>query len=261
MALGDATIAVPNSTGSSQLPQDIGSILALFGGIQGSSDLQKIAQSADPWGPQRAQYQTQLNQFMANPASIFTDPAFQAAENVGAENISRQAGAAGMASSGNRLADLFNFGQSSALNFEQQRFNELANLAGVNAGSPVAAAGLQTGALQTQGSNLATGLAGVIPMILSALGLSTNSGLGGAIGSAISKLFGGGDPFAGFNPDDYTGVATGTIGGSGETGGVDPNIDLGTLFNSGSSIFGDAGSLIDTGGNVFGDLGPLFSGG
>ena len=56
-----------------------------------------------------------------------------------------EAGAAGMGASGNRLAELFSFGQSSALDFEKQRYNELSNLAGVNAGSPVAAAGLQLG--------------------------------------------------------------------------------------------------------------------
>ena len=242
MALGDATIAVPNSTGSSQLPQDIGTILSLIGGIQGSGDLQKIAQTADPWGPQRGQYQTKLNDFMANPASIFTDPAFQAAENVGAENISRQAGAAGLASSGNRLAELFKFGQSSALDFEKQKFNELADLAGVNAGSPVAAAGLATGALQTQGQNLATGISGIIPLIASLLGLNTGGGLGGLLGSAgsaIGKLFGGG------SPDLSTLLDQGGINaGSLDTGGTLG--DLQTIdFGSGGGTVGDMAPVLD----------------
>lgn len=178
---------------TSTLPTDIGSLIALITGLTGagSGDWEKIANRADPWGPNRERYQGELNAFMTDPSSIFQDPAFQAAQRVGSENISRQAGAAGMSASGNRLADLFRFGQSSGLDFERQRFGELANLAGVNAGSPAAAAGIQAHGLQTQGTNLASGLGGILPMIMQLLGMGGGSGAGG-MGDIISRLFGGG---------------------------------------------------------------------
>jgi hypothetical protein len=236
--MADATTAFPNTTGTAQLPTDIASIISLITGLTGSDKANAIAQGADPWGPQRSQYQTQLNAFMKDPSSIFTDPAFQAAQRVGAENISRQAGAAGMGASGNRLADLFSFGQSSALDFEKQRFNELSDLAGVNAGSPVAAAGLQLGNLQTQGSNLANGIAGVIPLIASLLGLNTSGGLAGLAGS-IGKLFGGsGDGF------DLSGLdMSGATGLPGDTGSIEiPGFNFDYVGGSGSDVL-DFGSL------------------
>jgi hypothetical protein len=236
----EATTAVPNTTGTAQLPQDIGSIISLITGLTGSPDANKIADSADPWAPNRQQYMDQLNAFMKDPGSIFTDPAFQAAQKVGAENISRQFGAAGMGASGNRLADLFSFGQSSALDFEKQRFNELSNLAGVNVGSPVAAAGLKLGNLQTQGSNLANGLAGVLPLLASLFGLNTGGGLAGLAGS-IGKLFGGG----GGGIDISKLLDQGGI----TAGGLDTGGTLGDIMTPGDvagvSGPGDFGSVLD----------------
>ena len=149
---GNTTTGVDAGLGT-----DIGAILALINGLGNNSGAMNIAQTADPWGPQRSQYQTQLNAFMANPSSVLTDPAFKAAENLGAENVARNAGAAGMGNSGNNLAALFNYGQTAGLNFEQQKFNQLSSLAGVNAGSPAAAAQLEEGALANQQTNLDTG--------------------------------------------------------------------------------------------------------
>ena len=189
--MADATTANPN-----QLTQDIGSILSLITGLTGNKDFKDIAKIADPWGPQRSQYQDQLNAFMKDPGSIFTDPAFQAAQRVGAENISRQAGAAGMGSSGNRLADLFSFGQSSALDFEKMKFNELSQLAGVNAGSPADAAKIIEDALKTQGTNLTTGITGLISSILSGL----VPGAAGGLAGIIQKIIGGGDPSFNLTP-------------------------------------------------------------
>jgi hypothetical protein len=216
-----------------------------FGKRSGATDA--IANRADPWGPQRGQYQTQLNDFMKDPSSVLKDPAFLAAENLGAENISRQAGAAGMAGSGNRLADLFKYGQTQGLGFEQQKFNQLSQLAGVNAGSPVAAAGIQAGALQNKGTNLATGLAGILPMLAQLFG-GAGGGAGG-IADFIKNLVGGsggqilppnnlGGSGAGDGSFNYTPDTAGTGGpadpfgpGSGFT---DPGFDNFNGFDWGS---------------------------
>jgi hypothetical protein len=216
-----------NSGTATNAPGDIASIISFITGILGGNQGSGPASMADPWAPNRARYQGELNTFMTDPSSVLKDPAFLAAEGVGAENISRQAGAAGMSGSGNRLADLFKFGQSSALDFEQQKFKQLSDLAGVNAGSPVAAAGYDFLGKNMQGTNLSTGLAGILNML----------GLGGAGGSglqALLKMFGGGggtpnidfnNPFANTN-DPYT-------GGSSFAGGGDfydvGNPDMGTL--------------------------------
>lgn len=227
-----------------QLPTDIGSIISLISGLSGQKDWTTIANRADPWGPQRGQYQDQLNAFMQDPSSVLKDPAFLAAENLGAENISRQAGAAGMAGSGSRLADLFKFGQTQGAAFEQQKFNQLQELAGVNAGSPAAAAGIEAKGLETQGTNLATGLAGVIPMIAQLLGLAPTAA--GGLVSSLQKLFGGGggtnpitDPNApGFiGPPDYSGVDTSI--GPPDFSSVDTSIgppDFSNLFGGGGGI-------------------------
>lgn len=135
----DATIAYPVSTIGSQQTQaggvDWGAILGSLGTagldiynlISGkpTQTASTAANLANPLIPAQPQALGQLQQFLTDPSSVLKDPAFVAAEQLGAENISRQAGAAGMASSGNRLADLFKFGQTSGLAYEQQRFNQL----------------------------------------------------------------------------------------------------------------------------------------
>ena len=124
---------------------DWGSILSsLFSGYQAiagtaGSNAQTAANAADPWGPQRGQYQTQLNAFMKDPSTIFQDPAYKAALNQGLEGTARIQGASGMGNSGNNLAALTQYGDTFAYNAENNKFNQLSQLAGVNAGSPAAA--------------------------------------------------------------------------------------------------------------------------
>lgn len=239
VGLGATTVPSPGSSMSNPgLSSDIGAIISLISGLSGTSGYNKLAAMADPWAQNRPQYQTELNKFMADPSSIFQDPAFQAAQQVGAENISRQAGAAGMAGSGNRLADLFSFGQSQALGFENQKFNQLAQLAGVNAGSPVAAAQIGAQGLQTQGTNLATGLAGVIPMILQMLGMG---GQGGGLGGIISQLFGGGGLGSGVVGGDLTGIGGLTSGDLTGVGGLIGDLGGGDGLGGFSDLFGAAG--------------------
>lgn len=246
--MADATTAQPVGS-NTQLPLDIGSIISLITGITGNSGATSIAQSADPWAPNRGAYMDQLNAFMKDPSSVLKDPAFTAAENVGAENISRQAGAAGMANSGNRLADLFTFGQTAGLNFENQKFQQLQQLAGVNAGSPVAAAGLQLGALQNQGTNLTTGLAGVLPMIMQLLGLGGGTPGAGGLVSMLQNMFGGGG--GSINPDgsiNWGSTGTGPADASGGPGSAtDPfaGMDGGGSGPDLTSLF--TGSGVDSG--------------
>ena len=147
------------------------------------------ANRADPWGPNRAQYGTALNAFMAdpnnsamnagngagiqtalgrmnnlldNPSSLTSMPGYQFGLDQSLEAVNRGAGASGLANSGNRLTALQDRGNAYAQGWDQQiwnqllgntnanigagqeglqaqgqGFNQLSNLAGVNAGSPV----------------------------------------------------------------------------------------------------------------------------
>ena len=147
---------------------------------QGPNEAANAIKIADPILPAQGQALDQLQQFLTDPSFIFKDPAFQAAEKVGAENISRQAGAAGMGYSGNRLADLFTYGQSSGLQFENQKFNQLMQIL---KGSPDAAKIYQTGQDTKKGS--------IGDLIASLLGAGGN--LAGPLSSLFKMLTGGGD--------------------------------------------------------------------
>jgi hypothetical protein len=114
-----------------------------------------LAQTQDPFGSQRGQYQQQLAGLMKDPSSIMTDPAYLA--SVQAAN--RGMAASGYLGSGNQLVAL----KDNFANFYNQRIGQLAPLAGAQFGpgnsGAIAAQGL-TGSLQLQGNainNLAYG--------------------------------------------------------------------------------------------------------
>jgi len=189
-----STATAANATNQ---PGDFASLLSLITGLFGGNQGGGPATMADPWAPNRPRYQGEMNTFMTDPSSVLKDPAFLAAEKIGAENISRKYGAADMSSSGNRMADLFKYGTTFGLDFEQQKFNQLEDLAGVKAGSPVAAAGYDLLGKQMQGTNLSTGLQGLLSML--GLGGSGGQGL-----TALLKMFTGGGGIGGPPGSDST---------------------------------------------------------
>lgn len=241
---------------------------------------QQAAAVADPFASQRGQYQTGLNTFMGNPSnapsaalaplmnlinnpqSITNVPGYQFGMTQGLEAVNRGAGASGLLNSGNRLAALQNFGQNYAgswldrifgedttaaqlgLSAQGQGFNQLAQLAGVNAGSPAAAGSfLMQGATGTQ-QNLAGGISG----LLAALTGGQGGGILGAGLKGLSDLFGGGGTdLSQLSPDDLNALLGGgsaTNPGGFDLTGLIPGID-------------NTGGLSDLGG----DFSGLFGGG
>jgi hypothetical protein len=218
-------------------------------------------QIADPILPAQGQALGQLQQFLTDPSKSLQDPAFQAVEQLGAENISRQAGAAGMGASGNRLADLFKYGETSGLAYENQKFNQLMD---VLKGSPSAAGILTQGQRNQQntigdllaslfGGGGVAGIASALPQLFKMLtggGDGTDVGTGTGVpdlNTIIDQATGGGlEDTSGFwnqgpfGPDP-TGISTG-----------DQNIISDSLGQGG---FGDIFSF-SSGGP---DLGSIFS--
>lgn len=245
------------------------------------NDATRAAGVADPWGSQRGQYQTQLNQYMGanavnpaastartsgawdqlqgllqNPGSITSMPGYQYGLNQAMEGVNRGAAGNGMLNSGNRLMALQNRGEGYArdwynqtvnddfknltggiaadqlgLGAQSQGFNQLAGLAGVNAGSPTAAAAALLQGRQNQSGAIGAGIGGI------ANGLFGTSGSGGSALQMIQRLISGGN--------DLT-------GGGGNTGATDDWI-LQQLFPNGQG----GGDIFGTGG----DWGSIFDGG
>lgn len=114
---------------------------------------------ADPFASQRGQYQTQLNTLTQNPGSFASSPYYQFAYDQGLNAVNRTAAAAGNLNSGNRLAALTKYGQGMAGQGYFQQANLLSNLAGVNAGSPAAAAQAYQGGVNRQQDQQSAALA------------------------------------------------------------------------------------------------------
>jgi hypothetical protein len=103
--------------------------LNAFSGLYGLKQSRDIAKAGregaarmDPFGPQRAQYQTQLSNLMANPSSISNTPGYKA----GLDAVERKMASQGYIGSGNMMAALQDYGG----NVFNQEANRLAMLAG-----------------------------------------------------------------------------------------------------------------------------------
>lgn len=94
---------------------------------------------ADPFATQRAQYQQQLQQLMADPSSIQGTPGYQFRLGQGVNALDRSAAAKGMLHSGNQLYDLENYAQGLASTEYDNQLNRLMTLSGATTGSPAAA--------------------------------------------------------------------------------------------------------------------------
>ena len=229
---------------------------------------QTAAGMADPWASQRGPYQTALNSWMTNPSnspmaalapmlnlinnpsSLLTTPGYQFGMGQAMDAVNRGAGASGLLGSGNRLLALQDAGQRFAgswfdrmfgadataaglgLTAQGQGFSQLAQLAGVNAGSPAAAGadyltgiGAKNNALTGGVTGIATGLGGLLPLIAKALGIGGSSigGFTDPTGTSLDQTL--------YGPDFNT-----LLQGIGNTGtGVDTGLgpDLAALLGMG----------------------------
>jgi hypothetical protein len=133
----------------------------------------------------------------------------------------------GMGNSGNKFADLFTFGQSSALAFEQQKYNELLPLTGATTGSPAAAAQAIQQGQQNQQKGLSAGLAGVAGIVDALIKSGFPAGLAKQIGQTLS------------------GGPGGTAGGNIPAGTPDAN---GNISNGDGTFNSPSGQIVDANG-------------
>ena len=255
-----------NTTAGQDISTIIGAILSGVGAFGGGTtgDVGKglfAAQLADPymnqrsqWWPQIQQQMTDIQGLMSDPTKFLQSPMFTAPLQLGGENLARQYGASGMGQSGNVGLAETQFGQSFADQYLQEQLGNmrsnlgaLANLGGVNAGSPAAAAQSYltgAGAQRTDLSSLAAGLGPILASILGGSGgLSglTNwlKSIGGGSSATNDPYVTGGGSFT----DPGSGITFGApaAGGGDFYGGGGGAIDWSTLPNLGSP--GDLGAL------------------
>jgi hypothetical protein len=119
-------------------PMTGGNLFNLGSGIYGmqqanqaSQTMQEYAAKADPFGPYRAQYATQLGQVMADPSAIFNVPGYQAGEQA----VMRGMAKGGYTGSGNEMAALQKYGGD----FYNQYIANLGQFAGAGIGPGVGA--------------------------------------------------------------------------------------------------------------------------
>lgn len=97
------------------------------------------ARLADPFAPQRGQYQNQLSRLMANPGDFASSPTYKFAYDQGMGALTASAAARGRLNSGNYLKDLMDYGQGKASQLFFPQANLLSTLSGATTGSPGAA--------------------------------------------------------------------------------------------------------------------------
>lgn len=146
------------------------------------------ADAADPFASERGAYQKDLKSLMTGKFDP-TDPSYKWRFDQGMESVNRGAAASGMLRSGNRLAQLMDYGQGQASTEYANQFARLSQLAGANIGSPAAAG-------QIIQSNQANSAAGWTQLAQQGLGAAKNwySGLntGGGGASNVMPTDGGG---------------------------------------------------------------------
>lgn len=107
-------------------PGNLLSVGSSLYGLYNAEQLRKQAAGADPFGASRAGYSNQLQQLEQNPASITSDPSYQARMQA----VQRSMAAQGYQGSGNMAVAAANAGGAGY----NDRVNSLANLAGANIG-------------------------------------------------------------------------------------------------------------------------------
>jgi hypothetical protein len=204
------------------LGQDIGGIYDLIRGITGGdiSAASGAALKADPFAPERGQYQQQLAALMRDPNSFKTDPGYKFALGQGQEGITRAENALyGTQRTGSLAPDLAKFTEGYASQAYADRINQLMVLSGATTGSP-AAAGLATAQGTTnQQASLGGGFKSIGDIVSQILGLTRGGGGGVNWGSPTFPGGVGG----GTTIDDI--FQQGGVGGSDLAGDFSPSID------------------------------------
>lgn len=98
-----------------------------------SLDASQIQNMIDPFAPYRAQYAGQLNQLMANPASVTSLPGYQFLQDQGMQTVQRGLSAQGKTVSGQEQLALQEQGQGLANKYLGDQYTRLAQLSGANA--------------------------------------------------------------------------------------------------------------------------------
>lgn len=198
-----------------------------------------------------------MTSLLDDPSSLEKQPGYQWGLSQAMEGVNRGAGASGLLNSGNRLTALQDRGQGYAQGWQQQiwnellgntnaninagqlglatqgqGFNQLGQLAGVNAGSPTAAAALMAqGRTATDNATgagvggITTGLASILPQLQRLLSGGTNGWGGAAPGGANGSwdidpgAISGGGANGGWDVSGF------------DTGGFDPGADWNALFS------------------------------
>lgn len=238
---------------SGALPGILGLIAnghSMFGnGIGTASGAQDVAnhasQIADPWGSsgQRGQFSALMTPdrvmslLSQDPSAVMSNPAYQFDLKQGIGAINAGDAAQGTLRSGNRGYELENYGQGLASKYGQQMFNNnlstlgvLSNLAGVNAGSPVA-----SGQALVNGFDNASNIrnAGTNGLFSGGSGNPMTGGMG-AIRGLLNSIFGG-NGSSGF---DMSGVDFGNLPAFNDTSGFNPNDFF--SYSDGSESLADA---------------------
>ncbi len=186
----------------------------LFGG--GTSGGGNVAGGSyyDPFAQYRGQYANQLNQLMANPASITSTPGYQFNMQQGQQALNRQAAQTGQQQSGAQQIALQQYNQGFAGSYLNNQLSQLSQLSGATQ-SPLSVVDQNklNAVQQQQGyTALAQGVQGLSGLFNSSSGPSYNSYAPGYVG--------------GYSPVDTSGA-----GGNNPFGyaGTDPNMGGGTI--------------------------------
>lgn len=206
----------PNTTDVGGFGGIIAGILDLINGArgQGGHEGATAAALADPFAAQRGGYQKQLLGLMTDPSTFQMDPGAIFARDEGLQGVARAGNAMfGTTRSGNTAVELERYATGFGEQAYNKRIDQLMAMAGVNTGSPAAAADAYLKGNQINDQDLGSGL----HSIDSILNLLSRSGIGGAAMDAIKSALGLGPSTPHVNPDGT--INYGTTVGQGDQGG------------------------------------------
>lgn len=185
-----------------------------FAGMPGVQQIfGQAAAAADPFAPQRGQYQNALQQMMTGNFTP-NDPSYKWRFDQGQQGVERSMAAKGFLGSGNILAELQKQGQGMASQEYQNQYDRLLPLTGATTGSPGAAGNFFSqlyGARNDALSNIGGGLASMQNI----QDQKKNSiGFGGSLTSSLYGGFGGGSGGGGGSTGGSSGGSNGLGGGA-----------------------------------------------
>jgi len=228
----------PNTTDVGGFGGLFASILDLIHGIQGQGTERGAvgAAMADPFAAQRPQYQQQLLGLLSDPSSFKMDPGAVFARDEGLQGVARAGNSMfGTTRSGNTAVELERYATGFGEQAYNKRIDQLMAMAGVNTGSPAAAADAYLRGTAENDKDLGSGLHSIDTI----LNMLSKSGVGGAALDAIKKALGmtGGGGLGGNFTTQPDAPGGGGINGTGDEppglggdapGSTGPQYDWGT---------------------------------